>query len=86
MICFIVIAALAAFFVLVWLCSTIPDYIAERNYIDYLKLRKEWLNNEHQCKYYKDEPLIRCHEKEGKENCIGCPYIPFEEECKYYNI
>lgn len=87
MICFLVIiAALAAFFVLVWLCvDFIPDYIAERNYIEYLKLRKEWLTNRHPCKYHKDD-LVTCHEKEGKENCIGCPYIPFEEECKYYNI
>jgi len=88
MICFfIIVAALIAAVVLFWFCvDFIPEYITERNHIEYLKIRKEWLNNEHPCKYYKDNPLIKCHDKEGKENCINCPYIPFEEECKYYNI
>ena len=88
MICFIVIVATAIVaFVIVWLCvDFIPNYIVERNHITYLKLRKEWLNNQHPCKYDKDNPFIKCHDKEGEEDCIHCPYIPFEEECKYYNI
>ena len=87
MIIFIVAIATVLIFILIWFCVVIiPDYIAEQHYIEYLKIRKEWLNNEHPCKYYKDNPLIKCHDKEGEEKCIHCPYIPFEEECKYYNI
>lgn len=88
MIWFVTIVATAVVaFIIVWFCvDIIPEYIAEQHYIKYLKLRKEWLNNEHQCKYHKENPFIKCHEKEGKEDCVCCPYIPFEEECKYYNI
>ena len=83
---FIIVAALAAFILGWFFVDFIPEYIAERDYIKYLKVRKEWLANEHPCKYYKENLFIKCHDKEGKEECIHCPYIPFEEECKYYNL
>ena len=82
----IFIASVLVVFVVTWFCvDFIPEYVTERNRIEYLKIRKEWFANAHPCKYHKDN-LVTCHEKEGKENCINCPYIPFEEECKYYNI
>ena len=62
------------------------EYDVYKSHIAYLKWRKERLANEHACKYYKDNYLIKCYERKGEEKCINCPFIPFEEECKYYGI
>lgn len=61
-------------------------YEEYKNHIAFLKWKKERLANSHECKYNKDDDLIKCYERKGEENCINCPFIPFEEECKYYGV